>query len=540
MPSNEPFDQRDDAGREYLLPGGSPTGGAGRSRRRTGLVAGAVVAVLAVAGVAYGAYSFLSGGGEQPAAVMPAATIGYVSVDLDPSASQKIEAIRMIRKFPALKDEIGLDAADDLRRALFEQAQKDGTCPDVDYDTAVRPWLGDRLGVGVVRLGDGLAPVLALQISDQAKAVEGVKVLTACAANGDAPALQAAYLGDYVLFSDGQSHVDAVAAAAQKASLADDADFQRWTAEAGDPGVVNVYVSKEAPGTLTDLSGLISESPAGMTDRLGQMQQNLLDQYEGFEGAAGALRFHDGALEAEFAGAGLPQAFDGLGDGTQVAGLPPQTALAWGANFREGWLGEYLDSMASSLSQLLGEHKTAQDLYDEIEAQTGLRLPGDLETLVGHRTALAMDGGIDFEAISKAADVPDIPVGVVVAGDVAGVKRVLEKVNALLEPDASVTSMVAGERIAYGLDPAWEQTMLTSGGLADSEPYRRVIPHASTASAVFYVNFDAGQGWLTSFGSFMGGGARQFRENVEPLDAFGVSAWKDGDVQHALLKLTTD
>src|SRR6476620_11914073 len=71
-----------------------------RRGRRTGLVAGAVVAVTAAIGVgAYGVAQLMSGGAA-PATAVPADALGYVSLDLDPSASQKIEAISMLRKFP--------------------------------------------------------------------------------------------------------------------------------------------------------------------------------------------------------------------------------------------------------------------------------------------------------------------------------------------------------------------------------------------------------------------------------------------------------
>ena len=64
-----------------------------------------------------------SAAAPQPAEALPAGTLAYASVDLDPSGSQKIEAFRMLKKFPAFKEELGgFDADDDIRRKIFEQA----------------------------------------------------------------------------------------------------------------------------------------------------------------------------------------------------------------------------------------------------------------------------------------------------------------------------------------------------------------------------------------------------------------------------------
>ena len=66
--------------------------------------------------------------GAQPSEALPAATIGYASIDLDPSGGQKIEALRTLNKFPAFKEELGLDADDDIRKALFEELDLPEDC----------------------------------------------------------------------------------------------------------------------------------------------------------------------------------------------------------------------------------------------------------------------------------------------------------------------------------------------------------------------------------------------------------------------------
>ena len=77
-----------------------------------------VVLVAALIGGVTVAVRGLSGGGSQPEDALPAGAIAFAKIDLDPPAGQKINAIRFLRKFPALKDKVGLNA--DLRESLFD------------------------------------------------------------------------------------------------------------------------------------------------------------------------------------------------------------------------------------------------------------------------------------------------------------------------------------------------------------------------------------------------------------------------------------
>ena len=168
---------------EYLEPGSGPadSGEPPRSSRgrRTVLVAAAAVAVVAAVGVgAYGVVQLMSGG-SSPATAVPADAVGYVSIDLDPSASQKIEAFKILRKFPAIKKQLG--SRDDLRKAVFDEIQKSGDCKGLDYAHDVEPWIGDRIALAAVPDSkQGAVPLMVLQVTDQAKAKAGARKLEAC------------------------------------------------------------------------------------------------------------------------------------------------------------------------------------------------------------------------------------------------------------------------------------------------------------------------------------------------------------------------
>ena len=131
-------------------------------------------------GVAWAATWYFSSGPDA-AEALPDSTIGYASINLDPSGDQKIEALKTLNKFPGFKAELKLDAKDDIRKELFEELQKDGTCTDVDYDDDIEPWLGDRMAVAAVDLGeDEPTPVFVVQVSDKDKAEDGIDKLKTC------------------------------------------------------------------------------------------------------------------------------------------------------------------------------------------------------------------------------------------------------------------------------------------------------------------------------------------------------------------------
>ena len=99
-------------------------GPASPQRRRTSralLVGGvATVLVLGVGGAL--AIQQLSGSGPRPSDVLPGDTFGYVQVDIDPSAGQKLAAVRFLGKIPEIKD---LESGD-TREALGPRRRQVG------------------------------------------------------------------------------------------------------------------------------------------------------------------------------------------------------------------------------------------------------------------------------------------------------------------------------------------------------------------------------------------------------------------------------
>jgi hypothetical protein len=507
--------------------------------------------------------------------------VGYVSVDLDPNATQKVEAFRIFDKFPALRKELDLQDTDDLRRWIFERVQEDGACADLDYASDVEPWIGERVAVAAVPGEDReLTPMVALQVSDVDAGRSGLEALAACEgpggdgsdAGGKATGL--AFVGDYAVVTETQAIAERIAADAEQAPLTDDEQFQQITAAAGDPGIITVYASAEAPGYLMDLQeslmgpmmGPFSGPMAGTETATGSagaeelaaqatgtsagaagavtaadeddpMSDRMREMYADFEGMAGVVRFRDGAVEAEFSARGLPVTFPAgtAGAGDAVGALPAETGAAVSVSLPDGWLQDYLEQMAA----MSGEEVSVEEGMAELEKMTGLSLPEDLETLLGDNVTVALGASADFEALAGSEDLSGLPAGIRVSGNPDEIIPIVEKLRAAVGPAADQLVVESGDGVvAFGFSRDYVQSLLTEGGLGDVEAFSGVVPSPDDAASVVFVNFDAGDGWIERLA---GDADPQAGENIAPLDALGISGSTDSDgSQHGLFRLTTD
>lgn len=546
-------------GPEYLEQGsGSPIGGDARpgTGRTRALVAGAAVAGLAlVGGGVWAALSFL-GQGPQPAEALPASTLGYAAIDLDPSGGQKLEAIRMLKKFPAFEDEIDLDTDDDLRRKIFEEAGLGEACAGLNYQDDVEPWLGSRFAVAAVDLGEE-EPTLAVvvQVEDADAADAGMRALVDCASEAGDQSGAWTFSGDWMVVAETESIAEDITDAAAESSLADDADYRRWTEEVGDAGVLNLYAAPEAGARLADAAegffglGVMSSYAGDCVAAPGEVgcdefapleepgspvPDELRGLLEEFGGAAATLRFDDGALELEVAGdaALTQQGFRATAGGDDVlATLPEDTAVALGLGFADGWLSDYLDQMAA------WSGTSVDELIAEAEAETGLELPDDVEILAGESAALAIGPDLDGDALVNSETAEGLPIGVKVQGDPQAIEEVIAKLRTALGPEAEfLVSESDGDLIAIGADEDYTAELLEDGRLGDSATFRNVVREAEDAGAIVYVDFDAGDGWLVE----IAGDDAEAAANLEPLEGLGITGWVQDDAGHVVLRLTTN
>ncbi len=546
-------------GPEYLeSSAGSPVErpGSDTDRRKRFIALGGLVGVLALGGGAvWAATSFLATG-DQPAQALPASALGYVSIDLDPSGDQKVETIQTLRKFPEFKDKINLDTDDDLRERLFEELTESGECEGLDYEADVKPWLGSRAAFAAVDAGqDTPSPVGVIQVTDPGAAEDGLtKLIDTCGGSDDTSTGGWVVDGDWVVVAETKEIAQDVVDQTDKGSLAEDDGFAKWTGEAGDNGIMSFYVAAEAadylaelaaspgmgmpagagavPGTVDPFSEELTEpTPTEVPEELQQVLDN-------FDGAAATVRFEGGALEIEYAASNyqpeLTKYFTNEAGVELLNGLPDDTVAAFALGFEAGWVGGMIDYVSSIAPA--EEGMSVDEMIAQAETATGLDLPGDVETLLGEGIVVSLGGGIDADAITNGGP-EEIPAGATVEGDAEEIQAVLDKLKEsagpAIAPYLEVTE--ADGHAVIALQDDYRAQLESGGALSDTAIYQEVV-EGDDAQSIMFVNFNADDDWLTRLTE----SEPKVSENLDPLAAFGVSQWVDGEMMHGLVKLTTD
>jgi hypothetical protein len=520
---------------------GGPGAPRPHSRRRWWI--GGLALCVAGAGAGAAAWAAVSffGTGDQPAEALPDSTIGYLGIDLDPSGGQKLAALQVARKFPALKDQVGLGTGDDLRKWLFD-GLSDGSDCAIDYARDIEPWLGSRAAFAAVG-ADKPFPVLVVQTTDADKAQAGLRKLAAC----DEPEDTAwRTVGDWTVVAETQAQVDRVVADTKKGSLADDAHFQEWTGKAGDSGILTAYAAPAAGGYLAEQmarsggtagGGVASEACPGAGGS-GPSVKDLQARLADFTGAAATLRLRSDGLELGMVGdaKALQGAGGAIGKPARtgvVTSLPADTAAALGFSLPKGWT----EGISTSLSKVCGGAVDLDDLLAPLTAMTGLSLPGDLEKLVGDSFALALGPDIDVEALVNSGDPSSLPLAVKTRGDKATVDKLVAALRRQLGPAVDSFQPVAGDgSVALAADRSYAATVAGDGGLGASKTFRAVVPHADEANAVLFVDVDRLDATIAS----LAGDDPDVVGNTKPLQAIGLSSWVDGADAHSVLEISLD
>lgn len=498
----------------------------GKRSRRTAIIAVVSLVVVAVLGAGTFAAFKLISSGPQPDTALPASTVGFVSVDLDPSAKQKIEAIKTLRKFPDLRKQVDLNTSDDLRKYIFDEAIKQAGCTSMTFDKDIRPWVRDRAALGAVDLGGkSPAPVAAVQFSDGGKAKAAIDKLIACSGVDDIGYA----LGDhYAIISDTSAHAKTIVADGKAHPLADDAAYQKWSGEVGDKGVVNFYVAKQAAAYGTD------QVTKNFGDSLGSMQSVL----DSFTGMAGTVRFGDGGVEVAMSAGGVDQFAGTTKVGAEVERLPTDTALVAAL----GVPADYAKTLVDQFTKAVGGD--AQDLISQAETQTGMSLPEDLQTLLGKAIVISV-GGDAPSNLNDVGEPSDIPAAVSVTGDAGSIQAVVRKIEERVGTTLKALGVVEGkdsERYTVATSDGYASSVLKGGTLGDDSTFKDVVPDADQAAAIVFVRLDSA--WREAAVAMTRdlAGAKEADSvdaDTAPLEGFGVSTWRDGKVSHVLVKLTT-
>lgn len=500
---------------------------AGRSPRTIALIVVAVLVAAVIGGGAFAVARMLGGGGDQPAAAMPAGTSAYVKVDIDPGAGQKLAALDFVSE---LEPEMMEGAENgDLKREIFEPLLAESPeLSELTYADDIEPWLGDRVGLGLVSV-DGTTepvPVLALQATDTAAAGEAFDKI------GD-DTVGWYVSGDYIVALPAE-HRDAVLADVEAGTLADSATFSEDLTELGEQGVASGWLDLSALSTMTaaqdpegaamgDAMGEMGLGGMGMGSELAQLQQGRV---------AMTVRFVDEGIELAALGRGT--GFEGLEDTDTphlVGTLPADTFLAMGLEHGDQWV----DLVWSQLEEVLPEElATAQ----EEASAVGFELPGDLKVLLGDSLAVSADPTM-VDTFLGTSEPTQVPVAYRVSTDTARAQELLDMVYAesgMSPEETGVLTDIDGDvlTIAGGQDYL---DAVTGGGdtLGDSDLYTSAVADAQDADFVLFADLNSVEDrYLEQIPEDEG------RDALALLAAIGMSSTmeEDGDTRFTLRVVT--
>jgi hypothetical protein len=460
--------------------------------------------VLVGSGSVY-AVNLLSGGGTQPEDVLPADTMAYVRVDLDPSAGQKVALFNLARKFAATRDSF---TGDDPRKALFELMRKgDDSLAGVDYARDVAPWIGDRIGFGVLAPPAGSSTpdvVAAVQVTDQAQARTGLaKLHLGKEMSG------IAFREDYAILASDQAAADKYAKATP---LSQNAVFTDDLKALGEPGVLSFWGDAGRIAKAAQASGATAAG-SGTLDMIKNAR------------FAGALRFDSGYAEltgiSRGAGAQAPSDLQGV----RIASLPASTVGALSISGLGDMIAKQWPQITKAAEQAGGIK--ADDFIATAKQTYGISLPDDLVTLLGKNLTVALDEqGLD-------KSVPDI--GAVLTTDPAKAQAIVSNLERLLTDSGTtapqIAKVAADGRLVLASSQEYAARLAQDGTLGDSETFKTAIPDAGSATAALYVDLDKIEKlYLKDL-------TGDERASVQALRAIGMSARQSGDTTSFSLRV---
>lgn len=493
-------------------------------RKTPWLLIGAGVGAVTLIGGGVAAAMMLSGGGERPDGVLPGDAAFYAQVDLDPSAGQKVAAVRF---FQGLDSDLEQRLADgEWREWVWEQIEKEGDVPsDVSFAEDIEPWLGDRAGVVGMASGEGGEPVVAvaLQVKDGDAALA---FLDEHLADDDEEV--GYYLeGDYVVFSAADT-LETVRSAAQESPLSDNEDFTSDMDDLGEAGIVAMWADlsqvDELDPTAFDPSLQMTEEELG----LGSAQPEVTGRM------AGTVRLTPDAIEMH----GVTRGISGLAEmpaggnaDNLVTQLPADTAVA--LSLENG--GDMVQSLWDFYSQDYAEE--LQQATDAA-AEQGFSLPDDLKVVLGDSMTLAAGPGIVDAVMGMSQTEPSVPELPVVYRATTDTARAQELLN---DNGMGAGVLVVREddgTLSLGSDQAYVDAAAEASGdtLGDSRLFTRAVADADEAQSTFFIDvapFE--QFYLPEVTD------EKARTALEKLAAVGVSnVTEDGGDSRFTLRMVAD
>jgi hypothetical protein len=267
---------------------------------------------------------------------------------------------------------------------------------------------------------------------------------------------------------------------AAKGNLGDKNAFQDDLEPLGD-GVAAFWLDLAA---MKDALG----SSLGAASGLPAAQADLLD--ETFKGRmAGAVTFN--ASHADLTVRGIGTSAFGVPEagskpiGPWLSTAPADTLVALGISGLDQVVADAFTSFLGIVQSEPAVGREVESGLNRLERQTGLRLPDDVETLLGQRTLIT----VVSDALTS-----DVPQGVAMRAetDTVAAQKVLAKLQALLErSDAPIrlTWRAEGSDLLVGLSEGDLSAVQSGPGIADAA-VKEALPNLDSAQEALWIDLD--------------------------------------------------
>lgn len=479
------------AGGAFPLPGASTT--PKRSKKVPILAAAGVVAAIALGGGAF-AYTKLASTGSQPDTVIPASAVGFARIDLDPSAGQKVAAVRFLDKIPAVKK--AQESGGDPRESLWKAITKDDKdLSGVDYTTDIKPWLGSRAAVAMLAQanakGEPVAMV-ALAVTDEGRARESLASLLS---RKRANTVDVSVRSGYAIFTE-KSATSIVMSEIDKGSIASNPTYQLDVKALGDIGVASAWFDVGAMKAAAWFDKLAKNSSGT------SVSSTAMDQLQGR--VLSAVRFDANYLEvAGVSRGGLSKAIPPPGG--EIATLPADTV---GAVSIAG-LDELIKDNWAALSSAIGPKQIAQ-----AESQYGIALPDDLALMLGRSLTISFPDQ-DWSMFSKN---PKMGMKVVTTDG----NRAQSLIDKTIEEQGGSGGMFNSRKdntLFFATDQDYLDSLSQGGALGSSESFKLAVADAGSAQTAFFVDIDKiEENYLENISS-----SNEYKDALAAIRAVGFS-----------------
>lgn len=504
--------------------------------RRTALfITIALIAVLAIGGGAFAIVRAMSGGGDQPADALPSTTAVYARVDIDPSIGQKLAALELLDGLdPEIRETL---ESTDLREEFFTSVTAGNPgLSGLDYEEDIAPWIGDRLGFGVIPSTDGAEPIVAvaLQVTDEGAANDAIDTLVTNL--GGAGSIDWFFSGDYVVFTEGQQAAT-VEAMVEEGTLADSENFQSDQDDLGDQGIASFWADMDvitqefgdeaaeiAGGASPDAGGVVGMLASGASSPTGDVSAGRV---------AAAIRLGDNYVEVHGIANGHMEAIAG-GDSPQVIlDLPDDTFAAMSVEHGDQWVELFWNVFSEAAPD------EAAQFQQEGEAE-GFSLPGDAATLAGQSAVISagpnlVDQIMGMNMGTGGGEAPDFAVRV----STEEANRAQELFTSLIGGDQAtelppeVPFRVDDSIYTIGGNQAYVDAVAGGGSLGDTDLFNNAVPGAEGADMIGFVNLTTVSEDLAQ----QSGDDPQITSVIRNLGAVGFSAEVDGTSTEFTLRL---